>query len=335
MLKKLIISNLNVNEQAKGIMLVLGINERKAASGSTYCVIKLSDGERVIEAKCFDTTADSVSHLYQKIVLVTISAQLYRDNISYIITDIAEHYEMTTEDIDSFLIKTPIPANVMYDEILRILDSYTKEHIFWETLNVLVKEIYEKNKTELLRWSAAKSIHHSMIGGLLFHTYTMMIMGTKLADIYPSVDMQLLLAAIALHDIGKLRELYTDKVGNTSYTTDGQLLGHSVLGIKMIDEVDNLQRFDDNEITNLKHCIAAHHGSKEFGAIVVPQTIEAHIVHCLDSLDAKAFQFEQAFETIDFGEFTKNSIYGLGDIHAYKPSFKAEREWCLSEINNE
>lgn len=327
MLKKLIISNLKVNEQAQGIMLVLDINERKASNGSAYCVIKLSDGERVIEAKCFETTADSVNHLHQKLAMITLSAQFYKENISYIIIDIAEQKGATTEDIDSFLIKTPIPANVMYDEILKTLDSYTKEHIHWETLNVLVKEIYEKNKRELLRWSAAKSIHHSMIGGLLLHTYTMIIMGTKLADIYPSVDMQLLLAAIALHDIGKLRELYTDKVGNTSYTTDGQLLGHSVLGIKMIDEVDNLQRFDENEITNLKHCIAAHHGSKEFGAIVVPQTIEAHIVHCLDSLDSKAFQFEQAFETIDFGEFTKNSIYGLGDIHIYKPTFKAERKW--------
>ena len=328
MLKKLIISNLNVNEQAQGIMLVLDINERKAASGSSYCVIKLSDGERVIEAKCFDTTADSVNHLFQKLVCITLTSKIYKENLSFIINDIDEYKDASTEDIDIFLIKTPIAPNVMYDEILKTLDSYTKEHIFWETLNVLVKEIYEKNKTELLRWSAAKSIHHSMIGGLLFHTYTMMIMGTKLVDIYPSVDMQLLLAAIALHDIGKLRELYTDKVGNTSYTTDGQLLGHSVLGIKMIDEVDNLQRFDDNEITNLKHCIAAHHGSKEFGAIVVPQTIDAHIVHCLDSLDSKAFQFEQAFESIDFGEFTKNAIYGLNDIHAYKPTFKAERKWC-------
>ncbi len=123
---------------------------------------------------------------------------------------------------------------------------------------------------------------------------------------YVNLDRDLLVAGAYLHDIGKLRELNTDRLGTAEYTIPGTLLGHMVLGIKMLDEVKG----DQNIIFQLEHMIASHHGEPEYGAIVRPATAEAMMLHELDMMDSKIYQFEEVYEKMESGTLSEK-IFGL------------------------
>ena len=116
--------------------------------------------------------------------------------------------------------------------------------------NILVED--ERVVKAFRRHSAAKSVHHSFIGGLLEHTVSV----TKLCDfyskLYPFLNRDLLLSAAMLHDIGKLWEI-SDFPAN-DYTDDGQLLGHIVMGYELIGK--RIQTIPD--FPKKIACCAAH-----------------------------------------------------------------------------
>jgi 3'-5' exoribonuclease len=137
--------------------------------------------------------------------------------------------------------------------------------------------------------------HHAYQGGLLEHVVTMLTAADRIADLYPEIDRDLLLAGIFLHDIGKVDELSYDRA--FGYTDEGQLLGHLVMGVEMLR--DKAQRASDltgepfplELLLRLKHMIVSHHGTYEFGSPKVPMTPEAIALHHLDNLDAKIHLF--------------------------------------------
>jgi 3'-5' exoribonuclease len=137
--------------------------------------------------------------------------------------------------------------------------------------------------------------HHAYVGGLLEHVVTMLDAADRLAPLYPSVDRDLLAMGIFLHDIGKTRELSCGRV--FSYTDEGQLVGHIIFGIEMLnDKVQQVAKltgdgFPRELYWRLKHLIASHHGELSFGSPVVPMTPEAVALHHLDNLDAKIHTF--------------------------------------------
>jgi len=137
--------------------------------------------------------------------------------------------------------------------------------------------------------------HHAYLGGLLEHVVTLLDGADRLAPLYPEVDRDLLLAGIFLHDVGKVRELSFGRV--FSYTDEGQLLGHLVIGVEMLTEkaarVPDLtgEPFPAELMLRLKHMILSHHGTYEFGSPKLPMTPEAIALHYLDNLDAKIHSF--------------------------------------------
>ena len=134
--------------------------------------------------------------------------------------------------------------------------------------------------------SAAKTVHHGFVGGLLEHTLSVTRLCDYYASSYPMLNRDLLLTAAMFHDIGKLKELSV--FPENDYTDDGQLLGHIVIGTEMVsDRMKTIPGFPPKLAAELKHCILAHHGELEYGSPKKPALLEALALNLADNTDAK------------------------------------------------
>ena len=182
----------------------------------------------------------------------------------------------------------------MYAELLKIIGSIENTY-----LKQLLESFFVKDEAFAQRFkkaSAAKTVHHGFIGGLLEHTLGV----TKLCDYYctayPILKRDLLLTAAICHDIGKVREISAFPVND--YTDEGQFLGHIVMGSEMIGEkVREIPGFPPMLAMELKHCILSHHGEYEFGSPKKPAIIEAVALTYADNTDAKMETFTEILES--------------------------------------
>ncbi len=180
----------------------------------------------------------------------------------------------------------------MYQELLGYVDSIHNSYV-----NQLAKAFFVED-TEFVqafkKHSAAKSVHHGFIGGLLEHTLSVV----KLCDFYcreyAILNRDLLISAALFHDIGKVRELSGFPVND--YTDDGQLLGHIVMGVEMIGaRIREIPGFPAKIASELKHCILAHHGEYEYGSPKKPALAEAVALNFADNTDAKMETLKELF----------------------------------------
>lgn len=183
--------------------------------------------------------------------------------------------------------------NGMYQELLELISSMEDPYLK-RLLEVFFVEDQEFAKT-FKNSSAAKTVHHGFVGGLLEHTLSV----TKLCDYYcgayPILKRDLLLAAAMCHDIGKTKEI--SPFPQNDYTDDGQLLGHIVMGSQMVAEkAAMIQGFPHVLLSQLQHCILAHHGKYEFGSPKIPALIEALALNYADDTDAKLETFKEILE---------------------------------------
>ena len=183
--------------------------------------------------------------------------------------------------------------DVMYGELLGLIKSIENPY-----LHQLLEAFFVKDETfvKLFRYSsAAKTVHHGFVGGLLEHTLSV----TKLCDyycgVYPVLKRDLLLTAAMCHDIGKTKEIAP--FPENDYTDDGQLLGHIVMGSQMVAErAAGIEGFPHGMLSQLQHCILAHHGKYEFGSPKLPALMEALALNYADDTDAKLETFKEILE---------------------------------------
>lgn len=148
--------------------------------------------------------------------------------------------------------------------------------------------------------SAAKSVHHGFVGGLLEHTLSVTRLCGAFCEQYPILNHDLLLTAAMFHDIGKLDEL-SDFPAN-DYTDEGQLLGHIIIGTEKVGAcIRTIPGFPQKLGNELKHCILAHHGELEFGSPKKPALVEAVALHFADNIDAKMETLKEAFANVPEG----------------------------------
>jgi 3'-5' exoribonuclease len=147
---------------------------------------------------------------------------------------------------------------------------------------------------------AAKTMHHARVGGLLEHAVSCLKIARHLADLYP-VDRDLLIFGAIFHDVGKVRELSWDK-GAFAYTTEGRLLGHVVLGERLISSyITALPGFPEELRLRLSHILISHQGETEYGSPERPKTLEALLVHLVDNLDARAAMYIETTTNVSPG----------------------------------
>lgn len=182
----------------------------------------------------------------------------------------------------------------MYQELLSYINGVENTY-----LKQLLQEFFVKDQAFISAFkqsSAAKTVHHGFVGGLLQHTLGV----TKLCDYYCStyslLKRDLLITAAICHDMGKTREI--SLFPENDYTDAGQFLGHIVIGVEMIGEkVRNIPGFPEVLANELKHCILAHHGEYEFGSPKKPAIMEAMALNLADNTDAKMETFTEILES--------------------------------------
>lgn len=193
--------------------------------------------------------------------------------------DPADYLPVSSKDIDT-----------MMKELLDFIDSIQNPYLKELLQAFFVKD--EKFIKAFRQSSAAKTVHHGFVGGLLEHTLSV----TKLCDYYcsqyPLLKKDLLISAAICHDIGKTKEL--SLFPQNDYTDEGQFLGHIVIGTEMIGEkIRGIDGFPQVLANELKHCILSHHGEYEFGSPKKPAIMEAVALNFADNTDAKLQTFTE------------------------------------------
>lgn len=172
----------------------------------------------------------------------------------------------------------------MYRELSALIHSIANPH-----LHKLASSYFIDDKVFLKCFcfhSAAKSVHHGFVGGLLEHTLSVMKLCEYYSSCYKRLNRDLLLTAALFHDVGKTKEL--SAFPENDYTDDGQLLGHIMIGTEMVGErIREIPGFPDKLASELKHCILAHHGELEYGSPKKPALFEALALNLADNTDAK------------------------------------------------
>ena len=199
-------------------------------------------------------------------------------------------------DVSDFMPCTKRDTKEMYAELLDYIDSL-KDAQF----KLLAESYYKEDpkfKEMFLSHSAAKTMHHNFVGGLLEHTVSVTKLCTYLADNYPVLDRDLLLTAAMFHDVGKLSEI--SAFPENDYTDAGQLLGHIYIGADWLSKrMDKLGGFTVKRKNELLHCILSHHGELEFGSPKKPALAEALALSMADTLDAKLAGVTALFDGTD------------------------------------
>ena len=176
----------------------------------------------------------------------------------------------------------------MLDEVKNVINSIKNPYLN-RLLNVIFIEDI-KFQNEFKSSSAAKTVHHGFMGGLLEHTLGVVKLCEYFCNNYSSLNRDLLLAAALCHDIGKTRELSAFPAND--YTDEGQLVGHIVIGVEIVKtQIDKIQDFPQKLSNELIHCILAHHGELEYGSPKKPALIEALALNLADNADAKLETF--------------------------------------------
>lgn len=299
-------SNGSVIEQ--GVFYCADKTMGTAKNGFTYCSLTIQDKTGQMAGKIWDFT-DSIEE-FNKGDFIRISGNVgvFRDanqvSISYLAVvdakdvDISDYCPITPKDIDELTSK-----------LKSFIDSI-KTDCYKQLLNC-----FFNNESFLERFksaSAAKSVHHAYVGGLIEHSVSVATLCDFYVTQYPTLNRDLLITAALCHDIGKIKEI--SAFPENDYTDLGQLLGHIYMGAEMIDvQARKIDGFPKVKLAELKHCILAHHGEYEYGSPKRPMLFEAMMLHLADELDAKARRFEDNLTDIEPNTWSDRPDFALGE----------------------
>lgn len=289
------INELRDGELVKEIYYCKSRADLKTKAGKNYVSVNLQDKTGILDGKIWDLSA-GIEHFEEKdYVKVEGQVTVFQGALQLNIRRLRKCRE-GEYDPKEYMPCSKKNIEEMYKELMGFVNSVKNPF-----LNSLLKKLFDDNPEFVDAFksrSAAKTVHHGFIGGLLEHTLSV----TKLCDIvaghYPVIKRDLLVSAAILHDIGKLKEL--SAFPDNDYTDDGQLMGHIYLGAEIIEKnIDEIPDFPPKLAAELKHCILAHHGELEFGSPKKPAIIEALALSFIDNLDAKMETLTEFFDSCE------------------------------------
>lgn len=285
-----------------GFFLCTQKDIRQGRSGDLVIALSLQDRTGVLRARITQEAARFRDEFdIGDFVKVQGRTELFNGRVQLV----AEHIRRVNPEQDKAqgfreedcVLCAPRATDEMWSE-LRDLIQHVQDPFVRELLERMIAQHGDKMRV----WPAALTVHHAYRGGFLEHILSVARSAVTLGAAY-GADKDLLTAGALLHDIGKLDELEYDRT--TSYTREGNLVGHVALGTIMVRSViGTIPEFPDILRTQIEHLIVSHHGHREFGAPVEPMTIEALILSAADDLDAKINQVRQALAEGGEGEFT-------------------------------
>lgn len=287
------ISDMREGEMVRDIYFCKQVQTLKAKTGKSYMSLSLQDKSGTVDGKIWDINS-GISH-FEAMDYIMIDAQVTSfQGANQLNIKRVRRADEGEYSVDDYMPCTNKDIEVMYKELTGLVASVKEEH-----LKTLLEKFFVQDKAfaeAFKKHSAAKSVHHNFIGGLLEHTLGVAKLCSHLAESYPVLNRDLLVTAAIFHDIGKLKELST--FPENDYTDDGNLLGHIFIGTEMIGEkIKEISGFPPVLAGELKHCILAHHGELEFGSPKKPAIVEALALSMADNLDAKLESMRELFET--------------------------------------
>ena len=285
------IETLREGERFSEIYLCKSKQVAKTKMGKTYYSLILQDKTGTVDGKIWELSSgidhfDSLDYIkvdgdvtsFQGALQLNIRRARVASEGEY---DPADYLPVSSKDIGQ-----------MYQQLLALVKSIKNEKV-----RTLAERFFVEDEDFIRSFkahSAAKTVHHGFVGGLLEHTLSVARLCDYYCSHYPVLKRDLLIAAALFHDIGKTREL--SEFPENDYTDDGQLLGHIVIGTIMLDEkIKTVPGFPERTASELKHCILAHHGEYEFGSPKKPALAEALALNFADNTDAKLQTITELF----------------------------------------
>ena len=252
-------------------------------AGKPYDNVILQDKTGTLDAKIWDPGSVGIDEFdAMDYVAVTGDITSFQGNLQLSIKRVRKVGEGEYDPKD-YLPATDKNVDEMYAELMSFVNSVKNPY-----LSRLLHSFFDDaDFAKAFKFhSAAKSVHHGFVGGLLEHTVSVTRNCDYFAQNYPFLNRDMLLTAAMFHDIGKLKELST--FPENDYTDAGQLLGHIIIGTEWIGEkIREIDGFPEVLANELKHCILAHHGELEYGSPKQPALVEALALSFADNLDAK------------------------------------------------
>jgi 3'-5' exoribonuclease len=281
------ISDIQPQMQIDEVFRIADRQLRANRQGSHYLLLQLQDKTGTISGMRWNADERLADRFPRgAFVRVQAASQLHNGVLQLIVHQMlgVDESQIDAEEFES---ATRVDVSSLWRELRELLASIQDP-----TLRAIVQAFVDDSSVEAALQIAPAGIktHHAYPGGLLEHIVSLVKLSALLASHYPSLDKDMLLAGAFLHDIGKLEELAFD--GELTYTDSGQLLGHLVQGVGMIDrKASDIESqgatLDQNKLLQLKHIIVSHHGCLEHGSPKVPMTMEAMAFHYIDEMDAK------------------------------------------------
>ena len=277
------IQDLQEGERISEIYLCKTKVTATSKTGKSYYALKLQDKTGVVDGKVWELS-NGIEHFEaNSYIKVDADVTLYNNSLQLNIRRIrvASPGEYDQKD---YIPASDFDTEEMYEKLMGLAQKVTNPH-----LKALIDSFFVEDKTfirDFKNHSAAKSVHHGFIGGLLQHTLHVTQLCYFFCLQYPMLNRDLLLTAAMFHDVGKLRELSDFPVND--YTDEGQLIGHIVIGYSMVKErIAGISGFPKKLETELLHCILAHQGQLEYGSPKKPSLLEALALYYADDTDAK------------------------------------------------
>jgi 3'-5' exoribonuclease len=277
------VRELQPNQIIAGTFLVAHKDVRQKKTGEPYLSLTLSDRTGELDAKMWDNAAEAMATFERDdFVKVRGMLQVFQNRPQLTIHKIQPVTDAEVDATDYFPASTR-DRDEMFAELQGWIAGVGNPH-----LKALLDSIFADPAVALAYRTApaAKTVHHGWIGGLIEHVLSLCQLAKFTASHYANIDFDLLMAGVILHDIGKIYELsYARGFG---YTTEGQLIGHIMIGMRMVDEkIRQIPDFPLPLRDLLQHLILSHHGQMDFGSPKVPLFPEAMLLHLIDNMDSK------------------------------------------------
>jgi len=289
-----LVSDITDRENIDQVFLVTEKQLRSNRNGNLYLQMRLSDRTGSISAMMWNATERQDEQFQAGDYLdVKGTAQVYNGAMQLIVTNVSRADANQIDDTEFF----PLGQNDL-DHLVNRLGELLRG-VRCGALRSL-GEVFLTDDDFMAKFTAAPAgikLHHAYRGGLLEHVVALMELVRTVAPHYEEIDDDLLIYGAFLHDMGKIKELAYERA--LTYTDEGQLIGHIVIAVSMLDrkilEAEALmgEPFPQETALRLKHMIVSHHGRYEFGSPKLPMTIEAIVLAQLDDMDAKIHSFSQ------------------------------------------
>ena len=289
------IESLREGERINEIYLCKVKQSALTKAGKPYDTLILQDKTGTLDAKIWEPGSVGIDE-FDSLDYIAVMGDItsFQGNLQLNVKRVRKVQEGEYDPKD-YLPVSDKDIDQMYEELKGLIASIKEGH-----LKKLLESFFVDDAAFAKAFqfhSAAKTVHHGFVGGLLEHTLSVTKLCDYYAGYYKELNRDLLITAAIFHDIGKTKEL--SRFPENDYTDDGQLLGHIIIGTEMIsDRMKEIEGFPASIAVELKHCILAHHGELEYGSPKKPALLEALALNFADTTDAK---METMIEALNAG----------------------------------